>query len=119
VKALQPQRANTDVVPVAKREIRIEKWMGCDPGLCHVHGPQVSIRVVGMAVRADHVRYSEPLLRCTAHELLGRIGRIDENSAPGGAISEQVPEVPVTTGADLFEYQLHGTPTSFAHAMKG
>jgi hypothetical protein len=75
----------------------------------HLHGVLVTVGVIGMAMRVDHVRHGQALVRCAGDEHVWRVRRIDQDSAPGGAIPEEIPKVPIAAGADLFEDKLHAT----------
>ena len=73
-----------------------------------LHCPRVAVGVIGMTVRVDHVRHHQTLFGRAGNERLWRVRGIDQDRASGGAIAEEIPEVPIAAGADLFEDQLHG-----------
>ena len=71
------------------------------------HRSLITVGVIGMPVRVDHVRYGQALVGGARNECLRRVRGIDQDRAPGGAISEEVSEVPIAAGADLLEDKLH------------
>ena len=63
--------------------------------------------MIGVPVRVDDVDDPQTLVRGTLNEDLGRERGIDEDTLAGRSVTEKVPEVPIATGADLFEDELH------------
>ena len=55
----------------------------------------------------DDVRDRQPLVLAALDERFGRVRRVDQHALPGVPVAEQVAEVPVAAGADLFEDELH------------
>ena len=81
--------------------------MARDGRVRQLDGTRVAVGVIGMAVRVDYVRHVQPLLRRARDEHVRRERRINQNCAPGRAISEKVSKVPIASGANLLEDKLH------------
>jgi hypothetical protein len=76
-------------------------------GRRQLRGLGVSVRVIRVPVRVDHVRDAQPLIAGALDEPFGRVRRVDQHAPPGVAVAEQVAEVPVAASTDLFEDELH------------
>ena len=78
-----------------------------DDSLRHLDDARVAVHVIGMTVGVDHVRHDQPLFGRPGHECVRRVPGIDQKGALRIAIAEEITEVPIAAGTDLFEDKLH------------
>jgi hypothetical protein len=92
---------------VGERQTRTKERVRGDNGLRHLHCTLIAVHVIRVTVRIDHVLYDESLLGGPGDEGLGRVRGVDEHGALRRAIAEEIAEVAIAAGADLFEDKLH------------
>ena len=109
VEAVERQRADRQQRAVVERDARVDRTGGMRghrrPG--QSHGLGIALRVVGVSVGVDDVRYRESLRRGPLGQHRRRVRGIDQDGGPSVAVAEEVAEVPVAAGADLFKNKLH------------
>ena len=62
--------------------------------------------MIRVPVCVDDMRDRQPLVPGTLDERFGRVRRVDQHALLGVPVAEQVAEVPVAAGSDLFEDEL-------------
>jgi hypothetical protein len=110
VEETEVERANRDRVAVVQPQIHMRRNIRVrrDRRLGQRHRLLVAVDVIRVPVGVDDVRDLHPLLARTLHERLGGVRRIDHDRLLRLPIAQQVAEIPVAAGPDLFEHQLHG-----------
>ena len=63
--------------------------------------------MIRVAVCVDDVGDRQSLVAGALDERFGRVRRVDQHALSGVPVAEQVAEVPVAAGTDLFEDELH------------
>jgi len=69
--------------------------------------PDVAVDVIRVPVRVEDLDDLQPLVGGPLNEDLGRVRGVDENTLAGRSVTEKVPEIPIASGTDLLEDELH------------
>ena len=103
----QTQFANAQRGSIFQPHARLQHRVSSESGASHLQCSLVAVRMIRMAVSINDVRDGERLRPGPFDEDLGRVRGIDEHRGPCFAVAEQVAEVAVAAGPNLFEDESH------------
>ena len=103
----QTQFADAQRRPIVQGHIWPQHRVRCEGSASQRQCPLVAVRMIRMAVGIDDVSDRERLRASPFDEDLRRIRRIDQHPGSGFAVTEQVAEVAIAAGSDLFEDESH------------
>jgi hypothetical protein len=110
MKTLQAERADGQLLSIGNRNVSAQ-WtprMGGHARAGQFHHRGISVRVIGVTMSVDDHCDGQTLFPRALDERLRRVGRIDQHTLVGLAITQQVAEVTIATTSDLFEDETHG-----------